>query len=374
MDDPPSREAWRLSTLSRQKDVVQGVLFGFAASGADNVPTASVVDAALEWRPDLFGGKTPRNSVRRTLTQLQAEGLVIKDGRGHLRIRLDALTDCVVHGDVLELLRLCPDGSLPMVHADPPWSYMETHTSTGTTTRMVGAGTRWFETPDLPEEVIREVYRALKPGGVFFVWFPPFQEAAQEQWETLSTIHRVGFKDLREATWDKESKGGGYGLAPQTEPCFVFFKDHRPTFYDLTVTNLLRHPRLRAEDKTAYTDFTQEDERAWEAALTEHGSAAKIPPEIRATLKERCHACEKPVGLLMDLLRPFLGPGKHGRAPEGENLLVDLYAGSASASLAAVRLGAHFLAVEKDERNVEHLIAPRLSGWTRTILRVRGST
>lgn len=350
----------------------------FQAARAGTVPTAAVVDAALERDLVQHGGevfhgsRTPRASVRRTLTELQGEGLVIKDGRGHLRIQVSALVDCIVHGDVLDLLRLCPDDSLPVIIADPAWTYMEEHTSKGTTTRMVGSGTRWFETGDLPDEVIREIARVLKPGGTFLCWLPPFQEAAEAQWEVLGTIKAQGLRSLREVTWDK-GKGPGYLWAPSSEPCFVFYKHHRPAFYDLSVTNLIRCPRLTPDQKTVYSDYTAEDQARWDAALATYGEAGLIPPEVRATLKEKSHATEKPVAMLIQLLKPVLGPGKHGQAPEGENLVVELYAGTASASEAALRLGAHFTAVEKDDRNVNHLAAPRLGGRARLILKIEGA-
>lgn len=358
--------------MATQRQALQGTLLGFAAQGSTAVETGAVVDAALKQHGELFPGRTPRNSVRRTLTDLQGEGLLIKDGRGSLRIQISALVDCVVHGDVLDLLHLCPDDSLPIVVADPAWSHLAEHMSKGTTTRMVGSSMRWFETSDLPDAVIQEISRVLKPGGVFLCWLPPFQESAEDQWEVLPAIRAHGLRSLREVSWDK-GKGTGYGWAIGNEPCFVFYKGHRPTFYDLSVTNIITWPRLRAEDKTPYTDFTAEDQRRWDDETAKFGSVQEIPPEVRASLRERSHGCEKPLEMLIQLLLPVLGPGKHGQAPEGENIVLDLYSGSGSASVAATRLGAHFIAVEKDARNVEHLIAPRLGPHVRAVVQVSAS-
>jgi SAM-dependent methyltransferase len=347
--------------MATQKDVVQGTLFGFAASGATDVESGDVVDAVLQHHAGLFTGQTPRNSVRRTLTDLQAEGLVIKDGRGRLCIKMAGLVDTVVQGDVLHLLRLLPDNSIPLLAADPPWSYlMEAHASKGTTTRMVGHSMRWFDCGDLPETVIQEIYRVLKPGGTFLCWFPPAQDAAEDQWGVLPQIRKTGFRLLREVTWAK-GKGGGYGWAPSSEPCFIFYKGPRPKFYDLSVTNLLEHSRLREGDKTRYTDFTFADGKAWEAALKQYGTYKQIPPEVRATLKEKHHGAEKSVPMLVELLRPVLGRPGHEQPPETDRFLLDLYSGTGSASVAAKRLGARYCAVEADPRNVEHLILPRLA-------------
>jgi len=358
-----------------QKQLVQECLTAYQASGA--AQTRDVVDDTL--RVDLeehdgrvfHGGLTPRNSVRRTLTELQAEGLVVKDGRGRLVFTLDGLAGSVFEADVLDVLRLCPDDSLPVVIADPPWSYMTEHTSRGTTTRMAGAGTRWFSTPDLPAEVLAEIWRALRPGGVFLCWLPPMQEAAAKQWRVLGELMDLGFRPLREITWVK-GKGPGYGWAPASEPCFAFYKpgQGRPAFHDLSTTNVLQHPRLSPAAKTPYTDFTTQDEAAWQTALERHGSPKAIPDAERAELRARSHACEKPVPMLMDLLRPLLGPGKRGRAPPDRNLVMDLYSGSGSASLAALRLGARFCAVESDTRNVENLILPRLGEAVQRVVRL----
>lgn len=361
--------------MANQKSVVQQSLFVAAQRGM-HLETAAVIDEALGRDRQFHGGqvfhasRTPRNSVRRTLTDLQADGFVIKDGRGHLRVKLDALIDCVVHGDVLDLLRLLPDGCLPVVHADPPWSYMAEHTSKGTTTRLLGSGMRWFEAGDLPDEVIHEIHRVLRPNGTFLCWFPPFQDAAEKQWDALGAIRRTGFRSLREVTWDKESKGGGYGWPPQGEPCFVFYKQERPKFHDLTVTNIIRHPRLRPDEKTRYSDFTRADAEAWAAALAKYGNAREIPDDVRATLKEEHHGCEKPVGVMAALLRPLLGPGNQGQAAEGDNIVLDLYSGTAPVSLAALELGGHFIAVEKDARNIDHLIVPRLGAASRATIAI----
>ncbi len=382
--------------MSKQKSLVQSSLLSM---GDGEHSTQAVVDTVLERDRQEFNGevfhqsKTPRNSVRRTLTELQAKGIVIKDGRGKLIFDIDGIRNCVIEGDVLEVLKMCPDNSIPIVTADPPWSYIQAHLAKGSTTRMMGTSNTFYETQDLPKEVIREIHRVLQPGGVFLCWFPPAQEEAQDTWlQTLTAIRRTGFTMLREVTWVK-GKGGGYIFAPSTEPLFVFSKGARPTvsngrLFDLSVTNVITHPRMHAKHKTRYTDYTAADEQAWKDAVAKYGSNKKIPAEVSSQLRTASHQAEKPQQVMEDILRVFLGAPwplaaevakakKEGREPEvrmaerDKNLVLDLYSGTGSASEAAKRLGGDFIAVELDARNVEHMVHPRLGGDVEHIIRMK---
>lgn len=357
--------------MTTQKALVKATLFEFAATGT--VETQQVVDRVLEKDTAAHGGEvfhgseTPRNSVRRTLTHLQSDGLVIKDGKGYLKISISELVNTVVKGDVLDILKMIPDGQLNLAHSDPPWQYISRHLARGANTRMLGSGTSWFEMGDLPKAVIAEVYRALKPGGVFFVWMPPMQEESFDTWHTVfNDLYEAGFKLCRQVKWRK-GKGPGYLWAADGEPCLVMFKAKRPKFYDLSVTDTIECPRLNSKTKTRYTDYTAEHEAAWKAIVEKYGSHKKAL-DAGATLPPTAsHSCEKPVEMLMKLFTPVI-LGEHGEAPIEDRFLMDLYSGTGSASEAIHRLGGSFCAVELDHRNVEHLIIPRLGEKVRQVI------
>src|SRR6266568_3936116 len=60
--------------------------------------------------------------------------------------------------------------------------------------------------------------------------------------------------------------------------------------------------------------------------------------------KKRLHTTPKPVGLMLDLVRDFTLPGDR---------ILDPYAGSASTGIAAMRLGRHFVGIERDLTHVQ---------------------
>jgi SAM-dependent methyltransferase len=353
--------------VATQRDAVQGTLFGFIKQGLEQVQTGAVVDTVLAQHQALFSGQTPRNSVRRTLTDLQSDGLVIKDGRGYLKIRVGELVNTVVKGDVKDLLALCPDNSLNLVHADAPWKYMLAHLSKGANTRMLGSGTSWFEMGDLPKEVIVEIYRVLKPGGVFFCWMPPMQEESFDTWhEVLNDLYVTGFKLIRQVKWIK-GKGPGYLWAADGEPCLILSKNTRPKFYDLTITDTIEVARLSPDEKFTYTDYEGRFDVQWDNIIKEFGSHKKALDAGATLPPTKHHSCEKPVSMLMRLLRPVV-KGEHGEAPAEDKFLLDLYSGTGSASEAIHRLGGTFCAVELDPRNLDHLVVPRLGARVKHIL------
>lgn len=205
-------------------------------------------------------------------------------------------------GDALEWIKELSDGSVDLVHYDPPWgigidSYDRNHkyedfdddSNTGIT---------------LARSLIPECYRVLKNDTYMIAWFgiQYYQFLMDELTEAGFNVNPVPY------IWYKSNKGGSQNDPSRHalnvwEPFFVVSKGE-PRMFKRAQTNLLEYEMVRGIDRT--------------------------------------HFAQKNVDLLVDILERF---------SYGEMVVLDSTFGSGSVFVAAQRLGRPFLGCEKDPEN-----------------------
>jgi site-specific DNA-methyltransferase (adenine-specific) len=210
--------------------------------------------------------------------------------------------------DSFEWLKSLPDASVDLVVTDPPYSSLEKHRATGTTTRLKvskGSSNEWFGVigNDRLPELMRECYRVLRNDRHCYVFTDPetlfFLKPAAEE---------AGFEFRRIIVWDKVLIGMGYGYRRQTEFVLYLLKGKRQVA-DLGTSDLLRYKRV-----------------------------------------SKGYPTEKPVELIETFIRQSAKPGE---------LVIDPFLGSGSTGVAALRRGCRFLGCDISPKSIATAM-PRL--------------
>ncbi len=162
----------------------------------------------------------------------------------------------VVVSDAFELLRSLAPESVDLVVTDPPYESLQIHRARGTTTRLT---TNWFATvPDarLPE-LLREVYRALKPDRHFYLFCDEVTADVIKQQQGVAAARlpngarrcSCGFSYWKEIVWAKTTldgtriRGGtGYHYRAASER-ILFFEKGKRVLADLGIPDVLMSPR-----------------------------------------------------------------------------------------------------------------------------------
>lgn len=238
----------------------------------------------------------------------------------------------VAHADVLEALRALPSDSFAAGVADPPYGCQL-------------PGVDWDKTPNYDRAWIDEAYRVLKPGGTIFVFGKP--EIIVEHWQNFPKP-----KDL--LVWHYQNK-----VLPKLnwfQPTFdlvVAFSKGTPRFYRDQVRGeysreykaLLGKPRSAAPGRYGAEPSVYEDRGGTlprdviisPALIGRYGAAERTE-----------HPTQKPEKLIAHLIMSVT---------QGDEAVLDLFAGSGTASVAAARLGRKWLAIERDVIYVEMIKA-----------------
>lgn len=225
------------------------------------------------------------------------------------------------HQNCFDYLKSLKDKSIGLVLIDPPYEVSrESNFQSGEAT---GRDTDRFRiTMDFGEwdngftglgDVIRECYRVLKPGGTMICFYDLWKITTLKEY-----FEAAKFKQIRFVEWVKTNpvpiNSKTNYLTNAREIAVVGVKNSRPTFHSEYDNGIYRYPICHD--------------------------------------KGRFHPTQKPVALLEDLIR------KHSNAGD---LVLDCFAGSASAAVAAYNTGRDFtgceLSKEYFEKAVERLNA-----------------
>lgn len=353
--------------MQTQTELVKQVVYRLSFEGGE--PKVEVTEALNEvLRLDLeefdgqvfHQGQTPRASARRALYGIiDNDTLLVKDGLGVLRFRLEALKDVILQGDAWEVLRLIPSGSMKAVIADPPWTHLDVHRAVGTTTRMTSQ--TFYATRDVDVALMKELSRVLRDDGYLCLYVPPLATTSHDIWlQVLGAAKEAGLTAVREVVW-KKARSMGYRWTGTHEPIFCFVKNPKklPPCGDRSAVSFVEHSGRLGKLRTPYTDF---DAEGFQALVDEHGSKKGIPKAIRNAFPGQFHDTEKPVEVADHLLRVAGEPGQ---------FVLEVFAGTGHACVAAKKAGMFYVAVEGESRTVRKCLAPRLRESLTAIVEVQ---
>lgn len=259
------------------------------------------VDAILD-----KAGLIPR---RRRTECLARAGLFLSDGL----VQVPPEPSWKIHrGDTLDVMLELPDASFDVVLTDPPYSSGATreagktwHTAIERMSR--NKDKRWFggdsmSTPAMlwfMRACAQQWFRLLKPGG-HLLCFIDWRMAPIVADATSSAIESADLRRAGLLVWDKQRFHMGEFYRNQHELILHFTRGQNEAPRCRNVGNVIACPIVR----------------------------------------NGIHPTEKPVPLLMKLLAPCAGPGSR---------VLDSFAGSASTGEAALRVGASFEGIEREE-------------------------
>lgn len=254
-----------------------------------------------------------------TFTQTTSGALAAEIANWFRTITATAPNFTIYLKDSFEWLKSLPDASVDLIVTDPPYSSLEKHRATGTTTRLKvskGSSNEWFGVigNDRLPELMRECYRVLRNDRHCYVFTDPetlfFLKPAAEE---------AGFEFRRIIVWDKVLIGMGYGYRRRTEFILYLLKGKRQVA-DLGISDLLSCKRV-----------------------------------------SKGYPTEKPVELIETFIRQSAKIGE---------LVIDPFLGSGSTGVAALRHGCRFMGCDISPKSIATAM-PRLSaGDTDTAPRV----
>lgn len=194
--------------------------------------------------------------------------------------------------DAVEWLRSLPSDSVDLVITDPPYESLEKHRAVGTTTRLkvsAASSNAWFRIfPNTRfPELFAEVHRVLRRHSHFYLVCD-----SETAFIAKPEAEKAGFRFWKPLVWDKVSIGMGYHYRARYE-FILFFEKGKRRLKDLGVPDVLTVPRVRGG-----------------------------------------YPAEKPVALNEILIR---------QSTEEGAVVVDPFMGSASAGVAALKLGRRFV-------------------------------
>lgn len=221
----------------------------------------------------------------------------------------------IAQADCLEFLAGIEDGAVALHILDPAYESLEKHRAKGTTTRLKkskASSNEWFDifrNHHFPA-LMQELYRTLAPDGHCYVMCDEETSDVLKAWQNPGSgqwcrpAEDVGFTWWKRIVWDKRRLGMGYHYRNQHE-FIVFLEKGKRKLTDLGMGSVLPCKGLRGKGT---------------------------------------YPTEKPVGLLMDLIR---------QSSEHDELVCDVFCGSGATGHAALCMGRHFIGCDTSDRAIK---------------------
>ncbi len=218
--------------------------------------------------------------------------------RGNISRYYDRDGIVIFHGDSRDLIRELRGCAVKLIVTDPPYETLDIHVRRGTTTRLVGGASggspdaAWFPTLDMYAllSILMQAGRLLPPDGALYVFADA--KASLQLFPPLSPANVL--------VWDKQRIGMGYSWRRMHE-WIAYCPGPRHRLRNRGLGDILR----------------------------------AAPP------RPKLHPTEKPIAVLSAIIENSSDPG---------DTVLDPFAGSGTALLAAKRLGRCAIGIEIEER------------------------
>ena len=241
-------------------------------------------------------------------------------------LKLEAVTDRVLVGDCLQILRQIPDASMDLVFADPPYNLqLQGDLSRPDDSSVDAVRDEWdqfdsFAAYDAFSKAwLTECRRVLKPNGALWLigtYHNIFRLGA--------TLQDLGFWMLNDIIWRKSNpmpnfKGTRFTNAHETLIWCSKSQDARPTFNYEAMKSLNDDLQMRSD---------------WTLPLCTGHERLKGPDG------KKLHPTQKPEALLYRVISATTKPG---------DTILDPFFGSGTTGAVARLLNRHFVGIDQDE-------------------------
>ena len=149
-------------------------------------------------------------------------------GKGiYISIKGDAQALIIV-GDCWEEIKNINDDSIDSIITDSPYTSLNKHYEMGTARQRNRDKSVGFETKDIDQEMLKELFRVLKKGGHFFSFLPADAQSTRKQNDSfIDCSEEVGFIFNKRFIWDKQCIGMGYNGRNRYEQIIFLSKGKR---------------------------------------------------------------------------------------------------------------------------------------------------
>ena len=271
-----------------------------------------------------------RAPLNRTLTLSDEDLARYKSTLVRLEVPATAeeIRDRLVCGDILAVLPHLPDRTVDLMFADPPYNLTKNFNNKKFRKRSIDEYAEWLDS------WLSRTVRLLKPTASVYIC---------GDWRSSAAIHRVGEKYLipqNRITWEREKGRGAKSNWKNCSEDIWFFTVSEEYYFNVDAVMLKR------QVMAPYTDPNGAP-KDW--VTTENGRFRLThPSNIWTDLtvpywsmpENTDHPTQKPEKLLAKII---LASSRKG------DLVFDPFNGSGTTTVAAKKLGRHYLGVEVDE-------------------------
>ena len=251
-----------------------------------------------------------------TLTRLEAPAIA------------EDIRDRIICGDIFAVLPYLPDRSVDLMFADPPYNLTKNFNNKKFRKRSTDEYAEWLDA------WLSQTVRLLKPAASVYIC---------GDWRCSAAIHRVGEKYLipqNRITWEREKGRGAKSNWKNCSEDIWFFTVSEEYYFNVDAVMLKRQ---------VIAPYTDSNGAPKDWVTTENGRFRLThPSNIWTDLtvpywsmpENTDHPTQKPEKLLAKII---LASSREG------DLVFDPFNGSGTTTVAAKKLGRHYLGVEVDE-------------------------
>lgn len=219
----------------------------------------------------------------------------------------------IILGDCWEEIKNIEDSSIDAIITDSPYTSLDKHYKVGTTRKRNLQRSVGFNTKDIDNTLLKELYRVLKNGGHFFNFLPADAKDTRENNDSfINNAERVGFVFNKRFIWDKQCIAMGYNGRNRYEQIIFLSKGKRTMPRDRSIPDLLSYKRISPN--------------------------------------KRIHVAQKPNELISDLIKFSTIRG---------DILLDIFAGSLVLAQESLKLERNSISIENDIEMVKKALRER---------------